>query len=371
MLATRLTSVKALVSVWAGHLCFPVLAFCSFRAVLSAVAWFILKTDDALRLGTGLVRSPALQRYSFFDAFFRWDGGWFARIATEGYLLVETANFFPLFSMQGRVLMLLFDIPADLALVLVASINGLIATCFLYLLTCELVGRAVGRWTVACYLCSPFSFFQIAAYPESLGVLLGAGACLLALRGHLKLTMIVCVLAALTRHTTCYAVFAAVLLLVQRRRWLAALLTGGSWCVGLGAFSWFQAVTFKDPLKFVHVRSLWADGFVPLWRLNFQTDPVLLPGAVFAVVAGLASAIFCIRVRDQWPLGLAALIWMAVLVSTGGTGLGRHVSSVWPVFVAAGILFARKPTLATVFVAGGAACSSIIFSAYVRQYLIF
>ncbi len=349
---------------------FPGLAFLGFRTVMSAIAWFVLQMDNTLQSGLGLVRSPALQRFGFFDAFFRWDGGWFARIATEGYVLVETANFFPLFSMQGKVLMLLFAIPADLALVLVASINGLMATCALYLLACELFGEDVGRWTVAAYLCWPFGFFQIAAYPESLTVLLGASACFLAVKGHVKSMMLVCALAALARHTSCYAVFGAALLLLQRRRWFASALALGSWCVGLGAFAWFQAVTFQDPLKFLHVRALWADGFVPLWSMHLRANPTFLPGAIFAVVSLLLS-VWSFRERPKWPLGLATLIWLGVLMSTGGTGLGRHVSSVWPTFIAAGLILAPRPTLATALVAGSAACGSIMFTFYVHQWLIF
>ncbi len=352
-------------------LAFPVVAFLCFRLVLSSIGWFVLTIDATLRNGHALVRSPSLLAHPFLDAFFRWDAGYYSSIAKEGYSNVYTSNFFPLFSLEARALLTAFRVESDVACVLAASVNALLATVALFSLAKTLLSEKAAQWTVVAYVCFPFSFFQLAAYPESLTVALGASACLFARQQRPVAIFAMCVLAGLSRHTTLYAVLAAAVMgFVVHRRFLFGVLPVLSWSFGLSIFSAYEYAVFGDPLQFLHVRKLWLDGFTPVWTLEPSTASILMPGVAVTLISLIPLAMLLTSRAGRW-IALAGMVWIAVLLTTGSSGLGRHSSSVWPIAIAVGRIAERWPSAAMIAVPVGAMAGGLMFSLFIQQWLMY
>lgn len=117
-----------------------------------------------------------------------WDGGWYVRLATLGYLRhvppvheQTTLGFFPLYSMTMWVTAHIFMVPYFVAGVVVSFFGGLIATVMVQRLTTQWWGPATARKAVLFFCLFPGSVVFSIDYSEGLLIPLVLG-CLLALR---------------------------------------------------------------------------------------------------------------------------------------------------------------------------------------------
>lgn len=192
------------------------------------------------------------------DMWSRWDGGWYAAIAQDGYADPERSTaFFPLYPAAMKVLGTLLGGHPVLAGVLISLAAGIAAVVVLHRLTAELLGEAAANRTVLFLSLYPMSFFLLAVYSESLYLLLSASVFLLARRDRFAAAGVVTGLALLTR-SSALALLPAVALLAWRRpegRWrrlatalLPAAGIGALWPVWL----WWR---LGDPFLFLEAQT--------------------------------------------------------------------------------------------------------------------
>ena len=152
--------------------------------------WTILVylASRALLLAVALLTS-ALTHSSLLYTLGRWDGTWYARVASEGYPAhtvhsASTLGFFPLLPLAMRLVGLALPGPLHsfvLAGVLVSCLGGLIATLLVQRLATGWWGEASGRRAAVLFCFFPGSVVFAMAYGEGLLIPLAAG-CILALQ---------------------------------------------------------------------------------------------------------------------------------------------------------------------------------------------
>lgn len=152
--------------------------------------WTILVylASRALLLVVALLTS-ALTHSSLLYTLGRWDGTWYARVASEGYPAhtvhsASTLGFFPLLPLAMRLVGLALPGPLHsfvLAGVLVSCLGGLIATLLVQRLATGWWGEASGRRAAVLFCFFPGSVVFSMAYGEGLLIPLAAG-CILALQ---------------------------------------------------------------------------------------------------------------------------------------------------------------------------------------------
>ena len=168
---------------------FCVCVFIAARLLLSALG--VVAVHDAPAIsgagfpGAGLARPVEAGWHNAFDGTFRWDAGWFVRIAEKGYNPFDgSAEFYPAFPMVSRAFAWLLPVGALGAATLVANVSFLLALIFLYGLTTLEYTENVARRSVILLASFPASFVFMAPYSESLFLLSSVAAFWWARRGR-------------------------------------------------------------------------------------------------------------------------------------------------------------------------------------------
>lgn len=168
---------------------FCVCVFVAARLLLSALG--VLAVHDAPAInavgspGAGLARPVEAGWHNAFDGTFRWDAGWFVRIAEEGYNPHDgSAEFYPAFPMVSRAFAWLLPGGALVWATLVANVSFLLALILLYGLTTLEYTEDVARRSVVLLASFPASFVFMAPYSESLFLLSSLAAFWWARRGR-------------------------------------------------------------------------------------------------------------------------------------------------------------------------------------------
>jgi hypothetical protein len=242
----------------------------------------------------------------------------------------------------------------------------------------ELAGQAAAGAALALQVAWPFSFFQAAAYPESLMMLSTSLAILLAMRRrHLSAGGILGV-GILARHLTALGGLALLVeqirqrgprRLIPHRDFLGLLLP----LAIVSLYFAFLAHRFGDPLIWLRMRSQW--GSSAWWGLwSFFTKPsVRTPEITLYVILSIIPGIGAVLLlrRPQWyalasfALGLMLLLW-----ATGASGLGRYSSSCWPAFLPLGVLLSRRPSLLAGVLCALAMLQGLMLYLFVHLYPI-
>jgi Mannosyltransferase (PIG-V) len=193
-----------------------------------------------------------------------WDGGWYIRIAQQGYSRrQETAAFWPLYPLLLRLGHWLTGLPHAAVGVILSNAAFLAALVALFALVRADYGRDVAVRTVWLVALWPLSFFFSAVYTESLFLLLSVGAIALGRSGRWTWAALAAALAALTRNSGVLVVLPlGVMLLEQRgwdprRWWPQALLLAAAAAAPL-AFAAHLDRLWGDPLLMIHVEDRWA-----------------------------------------------------------------------------------------------------------------
>ncbi|QSQ15307.1 mannosyltransferase family protein [Myxococcus landrumensis] len=363
---------KSRLRVLAAELSFPVGLFFFSRLALFLLARVSLLFDPRLH------RAPFKQEgLAGLDAFCKWDCGWYAEIARQGYERPEATNFFPFLPLTAKFVSDVTGVGIPVSLVLVANVGGLLSLLVLYRLFRLLEGEEVARVSLLLFTAYPFVYFQSAGYPESWMVFFTALAVLLGLRGHPWWAAVALGFGGLARHLS---LVAGLGLLFQQlrsrgggvRAWFHRdLLALALPLVMTSLYFVFLWRKFGDPQVWWKVRgSGWAGAWDGLWSWwSGKWGPEVSLFVVASFIPGV-GALLLARHRRWWTLAAFAIPLMLVLWSVGLVGLGRYSASVWPAFLPLGAWLSRHPALRGPVVLGMALFQGMLVFLFVHAYPI-
>ncbi|MFN8623164.1 MAG: mannosyltransferase family protein [Chloroflexota bacterium] len=317
------------------------------------------------------------------DGLVRDDSWWYATIAHNGYTMGDLATdaqgsvaFFPLYPLLTRIVAIGTGsvFPAGL---IVSNLAFLLGLGYVYALARhEFEDRTASR-AVFYVAAAPTAIFFMAMYTESLFLLVTAATFYYARTGRWLGAAIAGALAAATRNTG--ATLALVVALEALRqagfRWrpplhpaewgehlgrdlravrgaLPGLIAAAIVPLGLVAYMAYLAISFGDPLGFIHVQATWGRdvtgiGLAGLWddtlrTLHLGAQP--LAGQVSSktlmdVVATIGAVGLVLAVLRKLPATYGAYLLLAILIplSTGSVGsMTRYILMLWPAMLVVG-----------------------------------
>jgi hypothetical protein len=244
---------------------FCVCVFIAARLLLSALG--VVAVHDAPAVsgtgvpGAGLAQPIEAGWHNAFDGTFRWDAGWFVRIAENGYNPSDgSAEFYPAFPMVSRAFAWLLPGGALVWATLVANVSFLLALIFLYGLTALEYSEHVARRSVILLASFPASFVFMAPYSESLFLLSSVAAFWWARRGRWGRTAIAGVITTATRVVGLVLIPALLIEAVRQgdpakrgRRVIAAMVPAA----GFFAYLAYWLFRSEDPLLPLRAPALW------------------------------------------------------------------------------------------------------------------
>jgi len=154
-----------------------------------------------------------------FDTWAHWDGVWFVRIASRGYVHANSEAFFPLYPMCVRAVSYVTGGNYVIAGVVVSLTAYGLAMVLLFLLVRPLFGASVAAWTVAFISWFPTSVVFSAVYSESLYLLLTVASFWFATRRRWWAAALAGLLASLTRNTGVLITLPLLLLYARECGW--------------------------------------------------------------------------------------------------------------------------------------------------------
>lgn len=375
------------------------LAFGALAAVLLVAA----------AAGAALGSTPPVpgSHLGWFEAWIRWDAGWYRQIADHGYFYrprqQSSVAFFPAYPLAMRAGSAVVD--AYVAGIVITVLSGL-AGCLLFASWCaRRMTASAAATAVALLLLYPFSLFLYGAvYADALLLLTALAAFALLERGHPVLAGLVGILATAGRPVGMAVAVGLTVRAVElaarrsgeppavaveaagRAQRLAALAAGAGrslrhvrWSdagvllsgLGLAGYGGYLWVRFGSPFTFVASESAhpWNQGWGPrTWfKLRFlqtmiSTDVgdmirLLIPAALCLLVIALLP-----RVQRRFGWGYAVYTAVVVALPVVGTkdflGAGRYLLVAFPVFALLGELLASsrsrrlRPAVLTASAAG-------------------
>ena len=287
-----------------------------------------------------------------------WDGGWYLRIAEEGYSFTpgkpSSIGFFPLYPLLIWLLALVLQ-SAPLAAVVISNCCLLAAALFLNaLVRLDYRDQAISCAAVMLLMFSPVSFFFSSAYSESTFLLFSIGAFLAARRGY---WLVACLCGGALAATRNVGVLIAIPLFLEyvRQVWkpgsglkpfltprilLFALIP-----LGLGLFLLFNYVKFGDPFAYVKATAVWGRYFVPPWRTlagarHFPAFYLWLFGGTLAAAILAWVGAFFLKIRDSYVVW-AGLLLAVYLCGNSLEAIPRYLSVLFPLFIVLGIVSVR------------------------------
>ena len=325
------------------------------------------------------------------DRLVMWDGGWFARIATQGYehsytydrlghLVGNGLAFFPGYPALVALLHAA-GTPATTAALAVSWTCGAVATVLVARLGTALYDLRTGLVLAVLFCAQPLSVALAMGYSESLFAALAFGALLLAYRRRWWAAGAVGLAAALTRPTglaVAVALLVAAALAVRREKaGLGALAGTGIALLGVPAYLAWVALRVGDPLAWFRIQGAgwgtrfdagWATGGFILDSLAHSTEWVAVSTALMLLVASVAAGVAV--VRGVWaPLCAYGLLALALVVAQGGYyhSKMRLLVPVLLVLVPAAVAIGRARRVGTVVLS---LCCYAAFGLWYGAYMV-
>lgn len=319
----------------------------------------------------------------------RWDAGWYAEIARNGYWYrpgeQSPIAFFPAYPLAVAALTKLgLDVyVAGVALTMACGAMGL----WLFGHWAERVtSRENARWAVMLLGGYPFSYYLYGAmYADALFLLFCAGAFLLLEGGATGRSALFGAVATAARPIAPGVVIGLLTRQLERRRlaaerWRASDFVPLLASAGLFAFIAFQWSRFDDPLAFVHVQSAKHWEQPPGWRswLKVEFFQTLFPRVPFwlgvRLVAHAVAALGALAlVVPTWRrLGVGYAVYVALVVGIPAVstkdfmGVGRYVIAAFPLFVTLASLLEPRPRLRRTVVIASTAIMVLLAGAFGR-----
>lgn len=331
----------------------------AYAAIRLLHLWFV---QQGIGVESADPMAPA-EPTTMLDRLGAWDGGWYVRIATDGYpdeltlLSVRDDSsaplaFPPAYPMLMRVVGLLGMSPLVAGL-LISAIAGLVAVVGVYAVARDLVSPRAAWFVAALWAAGPMTIVLSMAYSEALFVALAAFSLWLARRGWWLWAGVLAFLSGLTRSTgfavgAALAVAAVLAIASARRRRVQGALSqtdpsdptaddalrpdtaAPTWrpivgaalgLVGVPAWwlyvaivggrldAWFTVQEFFWGSKFDFGAAMLQDG----WRMltfSGRFDPMtrLVYSASFAAMA-MAVALLVLLIRRAWREGKGSQWW--------------------------------------------------------------
>jgi Gpi18-like mannosyltransferase len=313
-----------------------------------------------------MAQEPAPPGGDFLGVWDRWDTGHYLTIATTGYNPhTENPAFFPLYPLLIHIVKSVLPGSALTAGLVVASIACIVALAVIYRLVEDLFGGEVAGRTALYLMASPFAFYLVAAYNESLFIALAVGSLYCMRRGHWWWAGLLAGVSSAARQAGLLLALAFVIEYLRQRNWqlrwvrsdvLAVLLVP----TGLIAFAIYSGMYLGDPLKFVHVQAFWGRELsVPwkgvvgaleqasAWAPTSPMHPDVVLNVIDLVTVPIVLALLVLSVVGPWRLGqeswylivFAAATFITVLLTPIGPwlpplhGVPRYALEVLPIFI--------------------------------------
>jgi hypothetical protein len=330
---------------------------CSAIATWSSLTYYTKQLPEA---AIGFLGGPLVQ------AWVRWDSGWYASIARDGYWyspgMQTPVAFFPGYPLLIRALMQLGLNPYAAGF-LVTLCSGLLAIWLFFRWASTLTDSKTARAASLLLVLYPFALYLYGAvYSDALLLALVVGAFLCLERDRIVWAAVLGMLATATRPIAPAVVLGLVIRQVERRRQrgepIRALdfLPLLSLC-GLGLYMAYQWRRFGDPLAFVHVQS--APGWdqppgLETW-FKFTWFRILFPrvaplvairlvGHALITLGALALALPTRRLLGWgYAFYVAAAVGLPAVASKDFMGLGRYVLAAFPLFLTLAMWMRDRP----------------------------
>ena len=332
-------------------------AFLVSRLGLFALAWCSLIVAPTLWDPHAVAPCPEAQ---WLDGWARWDSGWYASVARNGYQFKPgepcNVNFFPLYPLLAWLLaaplrgVLAGDTAFYAAGWLLSHACFLLALLGLARLAEPLGGGLTARRAIWLLALFPFSFFFSAVYTEALFLALAVWAFVWAAADRWPAACACAALAAVTRMPGGILGLALGAQFLAQKQWRAP--TGRRDTLALlaiptllGLLCLHHALRFGDPIVFVHTATssnIWGRNVSPLHMVRavrdiFGThDPIERAKLISYLSATALMAAMAWRCLQQKRFGFAVFIAVSLLLgaSTGSDALGRYWSVLFPGFIA-------------------------------------
>jgi len=359
-------------------------AAASAAAVCSAIAVW-----SAAHFGAAPIPAAAkdLDLGALARAWARWDSGWYAYIAVNGYTYSEGSQgpvaFFPGYPLAIRVI-------SNLGIEVFSS--GFLVTLCCGILACWLFVRwaatqapsNLGVQAAMLLVLYPFAFYLYGAiYSDALLLALIVGAFLCLEQGALIPATLLGAAATFTRPVAPAVVLGLLVRQLERRRQQGAPIRPVDFLpllavAGLGVYMFFLWQHFGDPLAFLHVQAApgwdqppgWHTWLKLTWfRILFpRVAPLVAIRLIGHAVVALGTLALVPATRRYLGWGYAVYVALAVGLPTISSkdfmGLGRYVLSAFPVFLTVALLMRNNPRLYRFWLLGSALVLALLTVAW-------
>jgi len=298
----------------------------------------------------------------------RYDAGWYAHIATQGYSYTPGVQspvaFFPAFPLLLRGLGVL-GLDTYLAGVLVTMVCGLLALVLFVHWARTRADEDAARDAGLLIALYPCAFYLYGAmYSDAFFLLLIVAAFLLLERGQLVPAVLLGAVATAARPVAPALVLGMLARRLEWKRergqpWSAVDLLPVFAAAGFVLYVLYLWYSFGEPFAFVKVQSAPGWDQTPGWRTwakvrwfrSFSTD---MPMGDFLRLVGHAAAtlgafamVWPTVKRLGWGYGLytAAIIGLPALGSKDFMGMGRYLLAAFPIFLTLAIMLRERPRL--------------------------
>jgi len=320
-------------------------------------------------------------------AWARWDSGWYAYIAMNGYTYSEGSQgpvaFFPGYPLAIRVI---FNVGID------PFSSGFLVTLSCGILACWLFVRwaaTQGPSDLAVHAAMllvlyPFAFYLYGAvYSDALLLALIAGAFLCLEQNALIPATLLGAAATFTRPVAPAVVLGLLVRQLERRRQQGAPIRAADFLpllavAGLGFYMFFLWQRFGDPLAFLHVQAApgwdqppgWHTWLKLTWfRILFpRVAPLVAIRLIGHALVALGTLALVPATRRYLGWGYAVYVALAVGLPTISSkdfmGLGRYVLSAFPVFLTLAFLMRNNPRLYRFWLLGSALVLALLTVAW-------
>jgi Mannosyltransferase (PIG-V) len=332
--------------------------------------------------------------HNLVTAWERFDGLWFLRIATEGYVNGDgSAAFFPLYPLLIRFLSPVLGGHPLAAAFLISHVAAYGAMAFLYFLTASEWDERVARRTVLYLAVFPTSFFLLSPYSEALYLLLVLACLWGARRGRWAVAGLAGAGAAATRNLGVLLVLPLVVEAFQRwredrkaRRFLTSVAWSAVVVAGLAAYLLFWRALSGDVLAPLHQQATWQrEASFPVATVVRGTREAfrfvgLFPGGYhlvdwLIVVPALAGAVWVVvRTRPMYT----AYTWASLVAPLSFIfplrpfmSLPRFLLPVFPILWAGAVWGLRKRGIHEALVAVSAGLLGLLTVLFVNWYYVF
>jgi hypothetical protein len=314
-----------------------------------------------------MMRSEAGPQLSgLIEVWNQWDTGHYTTIAMFGYNpATENTAFFPGYPLLIRLFEPVLPGGALSAGLIISHVACIGALAVLYRLTDDLLGEAVARRTVYYLMAFPFAFYLVAAYNESLFLLLFVASLYCMRRGYWWSAGLLAASASATRQAGVLLAVGFAIEYLRQCDWrpsrirssvLAVLLVPGG-LLGYMAYLW---LAFDEPLKFLHVQSLWGRKATWPWEGTVRAmgvierasvdgyifQPIVVLNVIDILAVVITPVLIVLSLVGPWRLGpeslfiivTAGVSFLVVLISPLGLdtpvhGVPRYVLETVPAFM--------------------------------------